>query len=60
MIIIRGLHLPANIPLRFVAMQQMAAEGQSDEMASDMEVHMKERCVIEFFHAEKMAPIDIH
>ena len=38
----------------------MAAEGQSDKMASDMEVHMKQRCVTEFLHVEKMAPIDIH
>ena len=38
----------------------MAAEGQSDRMVSDMEVHMKQRCGIEFLHAEKMAPIDIH
>ena len=29
-------------------------------MASDMEVHMKQRCVIEFLHAEKLAPTDIH
>ena len=31
----------------------MAAEGQSDKMVSDMEVCMKQRCVIEFLHAEK-------
>jgi len=30
------------------------------KMASDMEVHMKQRCVIEFLHAEKIAPNDIH
>ena len=35
----------------------MAAEGQSDKMVSDMEVHMKHRCVTEFHHEEKMAPI---
>jgi len=28
----------------------MTAEGQSDKMASDMEVRMKQRCVIEFLH----------
>ena len=28
-------------PLHVVAMRQMAAEGQSDKMASDMEVHIK-------------------
>ena len=38
----------------------MAAEGQSDKMVSDMEVHMKQRCVTEFLHAEKMAPTHIH
>jgi len=38
----------------------MTAEGQSDKMAFDMEVHMKQRCVIEFLHAEKIAPNDIH
>jgi len=29
-------------------------------MASDVEVHMKQRCVIEFLHVEKIAPNDIH
>jgi hypothetical protein len=38
----------------------MTAEGQSDKMASDMEVRMKQRCVIEFLQAEKIAPNDIH
>jgi len=38
----------------------MTAEGQSDKMASDMEGRMKQRCVIEFLHAEKIAPNDIH
>jgi len=33
----------------------MTAEEQSD-----MEVRMKQRCVIEFLHAEKIAPNDIH
>jgi len=41
-------------------MRQMTAEGQSYKMASDMEVHMKQRCVTEFLHAEKNAPNDIH
>lgn len=27
--------------------------GQSDRMASNMEVHMKKRCVNEFLHNEK-------
>ena len=34
-------------------MRQMTAEGQSDKMMSDMEVRKKQRCVIEFLHAEK-------
>ena len=36
----------------------MAAEGQSDKMASDMEVCLKQRCGIEFLHAEKKASTD--
>ena len=46
--------------LRAVAMKQMAAEGQSDRMLSDMGVHMEQRYGTEFLHAEKMAPMDIH
>ena len=38
----------------------MTAEGQSDKMVSDMEVHVKQRCVHEFLHVEKIAPNDIH
>ena len=38
----------------------MTAEEQSDKIVSDVEVHMKQRCVIEFFHVEKVALIDIH
>ena len=38
----------------------MAAEWQSDTMASDMEVHMKQRGVTEFLHAERMVPTDTH
>ena len=38
----------------------MAAEGQSDRMASDMEVHVKQKCVVEFRHLEKIVPIHIH
>ena len=53
------LNLPADIPLNFVTVRQMTAEGQSDKMASDTEMHMKQRCVIEFLHAEKIAPNDI-
>jgi len=36
----------------------MAAEEQSDRMASDMEAHMEQRCVTEILHVENMAPID--
>jgi len=39
--------------LRFVAVWQMAAEEQTDRMASDMEVCMKQRCVTEFLHEGK-------
>ena len=35
------VELPTNIPLYFVTVRQMAAEGQCDKMASDMEVHVK-------------------
>ena len=38
----------------------MVAEGKSDKMASNLEVRMKQKCAIEFLHAEKMAPTDIH
>ena len=38
----------------------MAAEGQFDKMASDVEMHMKQRGGSEFFHVGKMAPTDIH
>jgi hypothetical protein len=54
------LNFPANIPLNFVAVRQMTAEGQSDKLASDIEVRMKQKCAIEFLNAEKIAPIDIH
>jgi hypothetical protein len=53
------LNLPANIALNFVAVRQMTVEWQPDKMASDMEVEVKERCLIEFLHAEKIAPNDI-
>ena len=35
----------------------MAAEGQSHRMVSGMEVHLKQRCGIEFLHVEKMVPL---
>ena len=54
------MNLPYSIWLNFIVMQQMAAERQSDKMASDMEVRMKKRCTIKFLLEEKMAPIVIH
>ena len=30
------------------------------KMMSELEVQVKQRCVTEFLHLEKMAPIDIH
>jgi hypothetical protein len=33
-----------SVILYFVAMRQVAAERQSNKMASDMEVRMKQRC----------------
>ena len=50
---------PINILLHFVAVKQMAAEGQSDKIASDMEECMKKRCETELLCVEKIAPIDI-
>jgi len=38
----------------------MDVEEQSDKMASDLEVWMKQRRSIKFLHAEKMAPTDIY
>ena len=54
------LNLLANIPLPFVAVQQMAAEGQSDKMVSDMELSLKQREVTEFLYEKRMTLIDIH
>ena len=56
---LQRMNLPTNTPLHFVAMRQMAAEGETDKMVSDMEVCMKQSCVTEFLHVEKMAPIDL-
>ena len=47
-------------PLHFVAMWQTAAEAQPDSVEFDMGVQMKQRCVTEFLHVEKIASIDIH
>lgn len=47
------LNLSISILLQSVAMQQVAAEGQSDSMVSDMEVQEEHKCVTEFFHEKK-------
>ena len=39
---------------------QIAAEGQSDKMASNMKVCMKQKCINEFLHEETIACTDIH
>jgi RNA binding exosome subunit len=52
------MNLPANIPLNFVAMQQMTAEGHSGKIVYVMEVHMKQRCVTEFRQVGKIASND--
>jgi len=46
-------------PSHHPAMWQMAAEGHSDKVMSDLKVCMNQRCT-EFLHAEKNVPIDIH
>jgi len=38
----------------------MAAEGQSDKMAFDMEELMRQMCRIEFLCGEKIVSTDIH
>ena len=54
------LNLFTNIPLPVAAVQQMAAEGQSDRMASDVGASTKQKRANEVLHAEGMAPTDIH
>jgi len=39
---------------------QLAGEGQSNKVMSDIEVHMKQRCAIGFLYVEKVAPTKIH
>jgi len=36
------------------------SDRQSDKIASDMEVHMKQGCAIESIHVENMEHIDLH
>ena len=47
------MNLPDNISSHFVAVQQMAAEAQSDKMVPDMEVDIKQKHVTEILNAEK-------
>ena len=53
------LNLPVSSPLRVVSVQQMAAEGQTDQTVSGVEVHIKQRYVTEILDVEKMVPTDI-
>ena len=46
--------------VKFCCIQHVVVEGQSDEIVSDMEVYMKQMCVIELLHVEKFVPIDTH
>jgi len=54
------LNPPTNIPFHFVTLQQMAAEGQSDRMTSDMEVSMKQKSGTKFLCVEKIEPTGNH
>lgn len=56
----QSLNLPMSILLPSVDVRQIAAEGNSDKMTSDIDEHMKQKYGIEFLHAEKTAPTDIH
>jgi len=53
-------YLLTNIPLHVVAAWQMAAEGNSDQTAFDIKMHMKQRCVTKLLYVENMALIKIH
>ena len=55
-----GGMVPVYILLHVNAVQQMAAEEQPDNMSSDAEVRMKQRCVVEFFHKEKVSSADVN
>jgi len=52
------LNLPTNFLFHFVAVWQMAAEVQSDKIASDMEVHLEQMCVTQSLHVLKVEPTD--
>jgi len=53
-------HKYTNIPLHVDVVWQMAADGQSGRVVTDMEVHMKQRCVTEFLYTKHLSHIDIH
>jgi len=54
------LNLSANVPLHFVASVDKWQQKGSLTVVFDKEAHMKKKGVIEFLHAEEIAPIDIH
>lgn len=54
------MKLPTNILLNFVALQQIATEGYTDKMVSYTEMHMKQMCIAELLHVEKVVLIDIN
>ena len=57
-----GMAVEAEPPHQFsTTLRCQAAEAQSDKTASDTEMHMKQRGVTEFLHAEKkITPTDTH
>ena len=52
-------NLPTLPRYTFVAMRQMAAEGQSDKMASDMELRMKQSMSLNYSMGKKWHPLTI-
>lgn len=51
------LNLCTSIALRFVSVQQMAAEGKNGVIC---ESEYEAKVCLEFLPVEKMAPLDIH
>lgn len=45
------------VPLHFVAVRRLAAEGQTDRMVCDVEVCMKQRDGIEVLYMEEKLPM---
>lgn len=52
--------LPTSILFHFLAVRWMASERQSDKMASDIEVWIKQTWRTEFLHTWRIAPTDLH